>query len=129
MPDLRNIVPRPDVSQTSNTAPILPNQVEVTAMEGIKDSQLLLDKDYLRKFRADEQGSWTKGFNAVVGGVGSGLGLAIEDIAMLGQGIAEGLGNVEEGEKNMLAQFGADMQVSLVNNGPVTILVDSKNKE
>ena len=25
--------------------------------------------------------------------------------------------------------FGADMQVSLINNGPVTILIDSKNKE
>lgn len=34
---------------------------------------------------------------------------------------AEGL-NVETGV------FGADMDVSLVNNGPVTILVDSKNK-
>lgn len=26
-------------------------------------------------------------------------------------------------------EFGADMQVSLINNGPVTILLDSKNKE
>ena len=26
-------------------------------------------------------------------------------------------------------KFGADMQVSLVNNGPLTILIDSKNKE
>jgi len=25
--------------------------------------------------------------------------------------------------------FGADMQVALINNGPVTIIVDSKNKE
>lgn len=25
--------------------------------------------------------------------------------------------------------FGADMQVSLVNNGPVTIIIDTKNKE
>ena len=25
--------------------------------------------------------------------------------------------------------FGADMQISLVNNGPVTIIIDSKNKE
>ena len=30
---------------------------------------------------------------------------------------------VEHGE------FGADMQVSLVNDGPVTICIDSKNKE
>jgi D-aminoacyl-tRNA deacylase len=26
-------------------------------------------------------------------------------------------------------EFGADMQVSLVNNGPVTIMIDSRNKE
>jgi D-tyrosyl-tRNA(Tyr) deacylase len=26
-------------------------------------------------------------------------------------------------------EFGADMQVSLVNDGPVTITIDSKNKE
>ena len=26
-------------------------------------------------------------------------------------------------------RFGADMQVSLVNDGPVTIWIDSKNKE
>jgi len=26
-------------------------------------------------------------------------------------------------------QFGADMQVSLINDGPVTIIIDSKNKE
>ncbi|MCF8317486.1 MAG: D-aminoacyl-tRNA deacylase, partial [Haliscomenobacter sp.] len=25
--------------------------------------------------------------------------------------------------------FGADMKVSLINDGPVTILMDSKNKE
>jgi D-tyrosyl-tRNA(Tyr) deacylase len=25
--------------------------------------------------------------------------------------------------------FGADMQVALVNNGPVTIFIDSKNRE
>jgi D-tyrosyl-tRNA(Tyr) deacylase len=26
-------------------------------------------------------------------------------------------------------QFGADMKVSLLNNGPVTIILDSKNKD
>ncbi|MFI3281193.1 MAG: D-aminoacyl-tRNA deacylase [Rikenellaceae bacterium] len=26
-------------------------------------------------------------------------------------------------------QFGADMQISLINNGPVTILIDSKSRE
>ncbi len=33
-------------------------------------------------------------------------------------------------DKNIVTgEFGADMQVSLVNNGPVTIWIDSKNKE
>jgi D-tyrosyl-tRNA(Tyr) deacylase len=31
--------------------------------------------------------------------------------------------NVSSGE------FGADMKVSLVNDGPVTIIIDSKNRE
>jgi D-tyrosyl-tRNA(Tyr) deacylase len=26
-------------------------------------------------------------------------------------------------------QFGADMQIELINDGPVTIILDSKNKE
>lgn len=29
----------------------------------------------------------------------------------------------------LTGQFGADMKVSLVNDGPVTIIIDSKNKE
>ena len=33
------------------------------------------------------------------------------------------------GEPIQTGVFGADMQVALVNNGPVTIIVDSKNKE
>ena len=33
------------------------------------------------------------------------------------------------GEKVCSGQFGAEMQVSLVNDGPVTILIDTKNKE
>jgi D-tyrosyl-tRNA(Tyr) deacylase len=32
-------------------------------------------------------------------------------------------------KKIQTGQFGADMKVSLVNNGPVTIIIDSKNKE
>ena len=40
------------------------------------------------------------------------------------QQLSEDLGkNVSTGE------FGADMKVSLVNDGPVTILIDSKNRE
>ena len=33
------------------------------------------------------------------------------------------------GKKVQSGEFGADMQVSLVNDGPVTITIDSKNKE
>lgn len=35
----------------------------------------------------------------------------------------------EIGKKIQTGQFGADMKVSLVNDGPVTIIIDSKNKE
>ena len=35
----------------------------------------------------------------------------------------------ELGQKVPTGKFGADMQVSLVNDGPVTIWIDSKNKE
>ncbi|SFB04097.1 D-tyrosyl-tRNA(Tyr) deacylase [Flavobacterium swingsii] len=35
----------------------------------------------------------------------------------------------ELGNKIQTGIFGADMQVSLVNDGPVTIIIDSKNKE
>ena len=33
------------------------------------------------------------------------------------------------GKKVQSGEFGAEMQVSLVNDGPVTILIDTKNKE
>jgi len=32
------------------------------------------------------------------------------------------------GHKVKTGVFGADMKISLVNDGPVTILIDSKNK-
>ena len=35
----------------------------------------------------------------------------------------------EFGKPVQTGQFGADMQVALVNDGPVTILMDSKNRE
>ena len=35
----------------------------------------------------------------------------------------------ELGKKIQTGVFGADMKVSLVNDGPVTIVIDSKNKE
>ena len=37
--------------------------------------------------------------------------------------------NVDRGGPIQTGKFGADMQVSLINNGPVTIIIDSKNKE
>lgn len=36
---------------------------------------------------------------------------------------------VELGKKIQTGQFGADMKVALINDGPVTITIDSKNKE
>ncbi len=33
------------------------------------------------------------------------------------------------GKKIQTGVFGADMQVSIINDGPVTIIIDSKNKE
>src|SRR4051794_7234598 len=35
----------------------------------------------------------------------------------------------EFGKPVQSGQFGADMQIALVNDGPVTILIDSKNRE
>lgn len=35
----------------------------------------------------------------------------------------------EIGKKVQSGQFGADMKVSLLNDGPVTIIIDTKNKE
>ena len=37
--------------------------------------------------------------------------------------------NKDLGKPVQTGKFGADMQVALVNDGPVTIIVDSKNKE
>lgn len=36
---------------------------------------------------------------------------------------------IELGKKVQTGKFGADMQVTLVNDGPVTIIIDTKNKE
>lgn len=36
---------------------------------------------------------------------------------------------LELGKRIQTGQFGADMKVALVNDGPVTIIIDSKNKE
>ena len=36
---------------------------------------------------------------------------------------------IELGKKVQTGQFGVDMKVGLVNDGPVTIIMDSKNKE
>ena len=36
---------------------------------------------------------------------------------------------LEFGKKIQTGKFGADMKVSLINDGPVTIIIDTKNKE
>ncbi len=36
---------------------------------------------------------------------------------------------IELGENVQTGQFGSDMKVSIVNDGPVTIIIDTKNKE
>lgn len=36
---------------------------------------------------------------------------------------------IEVSKKVQTGQFGADMKVSLLNDGPVTIIIDTKNKE
>lgn len=36
---------------------------------------------------------------------------------------------IEIGKKVQTGQFGADMKVALINDGPVTIIMDTKNKE
>ena len=36
---------------------------------------------------------------------------------------------IELSKKVQTGQFGADMKVSLINDGPVTIIIDTKNKE
>ena len=36
---------------------------------------------------------------------------------------------IDIGKKIKTGEFGADMKVSLINNGPVTIIIDTKNKE
>ena len=37
--------------------------------------------------------------------------------------------NVMSGKKCEAGEFGADMKIRLVNDGPVTIIIDSKNRE
>jgi len=37
--------------------------------------------------------------------------------------------SIELGKSIATGEFGADMQVSLINDGPVTIIIDTKNKE
>lgn len=37
--------------------------------------------------------------------------------------------SIDLGKQVLTGEFGADMKVALVNDGPVTIIIDSKNKE
>ena len=43
--------------------------------------------------------------------------------------VKAGLSQDELGKKVQTGEFGAEMQVALVNDGPVTICMDSKRKE
>ena len=52
------------------------------------------------------------------------LQLGDDGIELLGRGLQEAMG-----KKIETGVFGADMKVSLINDGPVTILIDSKRKE
>ena len=36
---------------------------------------------------------------------------------------------IDLGKKIFTGEFGADMKVSLLNDGPVTIIIDTKNRE
>lgn len=36
---------------------------------------------------------------------------------------------IDSGQEVKTGQFGADMQLQLINDGPVTIIIDTKNKE
>ena len=46
-------------------------------------------------------------------------------------GFAEFVAKVKEllGKRVAMGSFGADMQIELTNDGPVTIWIDSKNRE
>ena len=50
--------------------------------------------------------------------------IAIPLYEAFGRRLTEGLGKIVR-----TGEFAADMKVSLVNDGPVTILMDSKNRE
>ena len=51
-----------------------------------------------------------------------------EQAIPLYEGFVEAL-EMELGKTVQIGEFGANMQVSLCNDGPVTILIDTKNKE
>jgi D-tyrosyl-tRNA(Tyr) deacylase len=59
---------------------------------------------------------------------GFGLSAPPEKAIPLYEGLLQ---KVEEltGKKPAAGEFGADMKIDLVNNGPVTIILDSKNRE
>ena len=54
----------------------------------------------------------------------AGPGIAVPLYEAFARKLSEGLGRpIQTGE------FGADMKVSLINDGPVTLVIDSRNKE
>ena len=59
-------------------------------------------------------------FVAIVGRSGCGKSTLLRLIAQLEK---------ELGKSIQTGEFGADMKVALINDGPVTIVIDSKNKQ
>ncbi len=51
-----------------------------------------------------------------------------EQAVLLYEGFKKSLSEVTS-KKVLSGRFGADMKVSLINDGPVTIIIDTKNKE
>lgn len=119
---------------------------------GIEDSDSFNDIEWLCKKIAnlrifnDENGIMNHSVIDIAGGI-----LAVSQFTLMastkkgnrpsyirasGRAIAEPLYNqlceileIETGKKIERGVFGADMKVSLINDGPVTIIIDTKNKE
>ena len=57
----------------------------------------------------------------------------IEQLQTVNLSLADGVATIELNRPQTLnawnGQFGADMQVALVNDGPVTIWIDTKDRE
>jgi len=93
------------------------------------------DNDVMNKSLIDIQGEviivsqFTLHANTKKGNRPSYIKAAKPDVAIpLYEAFAKQL-EVDLGKKVQTGQFGADMKVELINDGPVTIIIDTKNKE